>query len=182
MCRFFSFVTEPEKHGGQRFYSREPLSTRVSDDDSHSVLCTANSLREDICNKYEYNPFTKEFIIDQINSEVDDSLQAQEWVSNFDFQKDIMDFNIADMPPKPRRKDIKVGDTLVFYPLGYLKGKDKVGQIACGWNDAGYMDYLAETEFVVDRSCFQNMYNPEIVKKIDGWNISLDMVYKKEDK
>jgi hypothetical protein len=55
MCKFFSIVTEPENHGGQRFYRdwqyrKEHLD---KENDSHSLLCKANGLDEDKCNKYE---------------------------------------------------------------------------------------------------------------------------------
>ena len=79
MCDFFSFVTEPEKHGGKRFYfDWNYRSAHLTDDnhDSHSSICKHFGLDEDVCNKYEFNPLIKKFEIDQINSEIDDSLQA----------------------------------------------------------------------------------------------------------
>jgi hypothetical protein len=89
MCQFFSFITEPECHGGQRFYfdwdmRKEDLSL---DADSHSTIAKHFGLNEDKCNKYEYNPLTGAFKVDQINSEVDDSIQAEEWVRKLDFKK-----------------------------------------------------------------------------------------------
>ena len=90
MCDFFSFVTEPEKHGGKRFYfDWNYRSSHLGDDnhDSHSSICKHFRLDEDVCNKYEYSPLTKEFKIDQINSQVDDRLQAEDWVNNVDFKR-----------------------------------------------------------------------------------------------
>jgi hypothetical protein len=91
MCKFFSFVTEPEYHGGQRFYF--DWNARKNDlkgeYDSHSVICKTYSLDEDKCNKFEFNPLTKEFIVDQINSSVDDTAQAHEWVEQLDFKRII---------------------------------------------------------------------------------------------
>jgi hypothetical protein len=93
MCKFFSIVTEPEQHGGQRFYfDWEYRKAHLSDSnessaDSHSHICLINRLDEDKCNKYEYNPLTKIMMVDQINSGIDDRVQAEEWLNNLDFKK-----------------------------------------------------------------------------------------------
>jgi len=89
MCQFFSFNTEPEFHGGQRFYfdwDMRKANLKV-EADSHSIIAKHFDLNEDKCNKYEYNPLTGLFRVDQINSEVDDSIQAEEWVRKLDFKK-----------------------------------------------------------------------------------------------
>lgn len=92
MCNFFSFVTEPEKHGGKRFYfDWKYRKEHLKDDnhDSHSSICEFYKLNEDVCNKYEFNPLTKKFEIDQINSQVDDRIQAEDWVNKLDFKRII---------------------------------------------------------------------------------------------
>ena len=89
MCKFFSLVTEPE-HGGQRFYfDWEYRKAHLSDDnaDSHSHICEVNGLDEDKCNKYEYNPLTRQFVVDVTNSATDDRVQVEEWLHNLDFKK-----------------------------------------------------------------------------------------------
>lgn len=93
MCYFFSFVTEPEKYGGKRFYfnwkdRKKALEMNMKDVvDSHSWICSHFRLNEDECNKYEYDPFTKVFLIDQTNSSIDDSVAAEEWVKQLDFKR-----------------------------------------------------------------------------------------------
>ena len=93
MCEFFSFVTDPENHGGERYYFDwahriHLIDNKVSERaDSPSSICKHFNLSEDVCNKYEYNPLTKRFIIDQINNRIDDRLQAEEWVQALDFKK-----------------------------------------------------------------------------------------------
>ena len=93
MCEFFSVVTEPENHGGQRFYADWAHRVHLlangdsREADSHSNLCKHFGLNEDVCNKYEYNPLTKAFTVDQINSRVDDRLQMEDWVRALDFKK-----------------------------------------------------------------------------------------------
>jgi len=89
MCKFFSFVTEPENHGGQRFYfDWDYRKGNLSDgSDSHSTICSHFKLQEDVCNKFEYNPLLFTFEVDQINSRVDDRIQAEDWVRKLDFKK-----------------------------------------------------------------------------------------------
>ena len=92
MCDFFSFVTEPEKNGGKRFYfDWKYRSDNLQDNnhDSHSSICKHFGLSEDACNKYEFNPLTKVLEVDQINSEIDDRLQAEDWVNNVNFKRII---------------------------------------------------------------------------------------------
>ncbi|MFA6270309.1 MAG: hypothetical protein WC657_03815 [Candidatus Paceibacterota bacterium] len=91
MCEFFSFVTEPENHGGKRFYfDWEYRKKHLQDEnDSHSLICKQFKLDEDVCNKYEFNPLTRAFSIDKINSPVDDRIQAEDWVNKLDFRKVI---------------------------------------------------------------------------------------------
>ena len=90
MCQFFSFCTEPEGHGGKRYYfDWKYRKGHLADDnvDSHSFICTHYHLNEDICNKYEFNPLTKVFKVDMINSPVDDRIQAEDWVNRLDFKR-----------------------------------------------------------------------------------------------
>ena len=92
MCQFFSFCTEPEGHGGKRYYFDWTYrAAHLADDnmDSHSFICKHYELNEDVCNKYEFNPLTKVFNVDMINSLVDDRIQAEDWVNRLDFKRVI---------------------------------------------------------------------------------------------
>lgn len=89
MCQFFSFVTDG---GTDRYYfnnekRHELLKSNPKNYglDSHSSICKYFNLKEDSCNKYEYNPLTQEFIVDQINNKKDDSKLANQWVEKLDF-------------------------------------------------------------------------------------------------
>jgi len=89
MCKFFSFVTDPVSHPAEYFhFDWEYRKTNLDDDgvDSHSHICAHFALDEDRCNKYEFNPLTKEFVIDQINSKRDDSEAAEKWANRLDFK------------------------------------------------------------------------------------------------
>jgi hypothetical protein len=89
MCQFFSFVTDPINHPAEYYYfDWDYRKANLDDDgtDSHSHICAYYQLNEDRCNKYEYNPLTKRFEIDQINSERDDSKAAEKWAKRIDFK------------------------------------------------------------------------------------------------
>ena len=89
MCVFFSFVTDPVNHPAEYYYfDWEYRKAHMEEDgaDSHSHICARFKLDEDRCNKYEFNPLTKAFTIDQINSERDDSEAAEKWANRLDFK------------------------------------------------------------------------------------------------
>ena len=91
MCNFFSFVTK----GSQKFYfnwkQRQELLENNPEDyepDSHTSICHYHKLDDDRVNKYEYNPLTKKFNVDQINIK-DDQALAKKWVEKLDFKSII---------------------------------------------------------------------------------------------
>ncbi len=89
MCNFFSFVTDPINHPAEYYYfDWEYRKVNLEEDnaDSHSHICREFNLREDKCNKYEFDPLTKVFKIDQINSKKDDSEAAEKWANRLDFK------------------------------------------------------------------------------------------------
>ena len=89
MCNFFSFVTDPINHPAEYYFldwEYRKANLKADDADSHSHICKKFNLREDKCNKYEFNPLTKAFEIDQINSEKDDSEAAEKWANRLDFE------------------------------------------------------------------------------------------------
>ena len=87
MCNFFSFVTDPVNHPAEYYYFDWEMRQKDFDGaDSHSHICSHFKLTEDVCNKYEFNPLTKRFVVDQINAERDDSEAAQKWANRLDFK------------------------------------------------------------------------------------------------
>jgi len=89
MCQFFSFITDPVNHPAEYYYFDWGYRKAHLDDDgvdSHSHICADFKLDEDVCNKYEFNPLTKRFVIDQINSDRDDSEAAKKWANRLDFK------------------------------------------------------------------------------------------------
>lgn len=90
MCQFFSFVTDPVNHPAEYYhFDWEYRKANLEEDgaDSHSHICAHFALDEDRCNKYEFNPLTKMFTVDQINSERDDSEAAEKWANRLNFKE-----------------------------------------------------------------------------------------------
>ena len=89
MCNFFSFVTDPVRHPAEYYYFDLDYRKENLDDDgadSHSHICAHFKLDEDKCNKYEFDPLTGSFIVDQNNSERDDSEAAEKWARRLDLK------------------------------------------------------------------------------------------------
>ena len=88
MCQFFSFVTKGSK---KYYFNWEQRQQLLSDNpkyykpDSHTSICAFNNLNDDKVNKYEFNPLTKKFTVDQINIKNNRAL-AKKWVEGLDFK------------------------------------------------------------------------------------------------
>ena len=100
MCEFFSFNTNGQ---GKYFYFTPKNIKKIKKEDnpkqydfsSHTSIADYYGADEDNQNKYEYNPFSLEFKVDQINNDADDRIQAGKWVKNlfkFKNRKDFLDF------------------------------------------------------------------------------------------
>ena len=105
MCDFFSFNSD----GKSNFYYFTPKlikqieqegNPRKLNFNSHASIAEYFKLKEDNCNKYEYNPFTREFK-DQTSALNNDSTQAKKWVrAYFDLmpRTKLKRFYLAFMP------------------------------------------------------------------------------------
>ena len=127
MCNFFSFVTDPVNHPAEYYFlDWEYRKTDLDDGgvDSHSHICKEFNLCEDVCNKYEYNPLTGEFIVDQINSKRDDSEAAEKWANRLDF-KEIVEPLIIKPIVKPF--ELPKVEQVTDEQIGWLKEWGSVG-------------------------------------------------------
>ena len=118
MCNFFSFVTDPVGHPAEYYFLDWEYRKADLDDegvDSHSHICKEFNLCEDVCNKYEFNPLTKAFTVDQINSNRDDSEAAEKWANRLNF-KEIVEplivkpiINPLELPKVEKPTDEQIG-------------------------------------------------------------------------
>ena len=131
MCNFFSFVTDPVNHPAEYYYCDwEYRKANLEEDgaDSHSHICSHFNLNEDVCNKYEYNPLTGEFIVDQINSKRDDSEAAQKWANRLDFKTVVEPLIVKPIVnPLELPKVEQVTDEQIGWLKDWSSVKDSVG-------------------------------------------------------
>ena len=131
MCQFFSFVTDPINHLAEYYhFDWEYRKAHLDDDgaDSHSHICAHFALDEDRCNKYEFNPLTKMFTVDQINSERDDSEAAEKWANRQDFKTIVEPLivkpivNPLELPKVEQVTDEQIGWLKDWSSVGYSVG------------------------------------------------------------
>ena len=89
MCNFFSLVSDG--YGNVRYFNSEIRKKILAEKldfetDSHTSICSYFELPEDKWNKYEYNPLTKEFEIDNI-VRINDSNKVERVCRHLDFGK-----------------------------------------------------------------------------------------------
>jgi hypothetical protein len=112
MCQFFSCVSDGS---GKVYYfdhklRKKCLSGKLNyNPDSHTSIADYfgfKGAKEDTLNKYEHNPLTKEFVIDQLNTK-DDSRKVKQFCKQLNF---------ADIVPELILKPF-------FHPLKHKKRK-----------------------------------------------------------
>ena len=198
MSNFFSFVTDPINHPAEYYFLDWKYRKENLDDegvDSHSHICKEFNLREDVCNKFEFNPLTKEFNIDQINSERDDSVAAKKWANRLDF-KTVIDAAIVKpiINPLLLTKVEKPTDEQVGWLKEWASVRDSVG--ASVWASVGnsvrasvgasvwaYISSFFNIEYKADFSSAIKLWESGLVPSFDGttWRLhsgkSADVVY-----
>ena len=133
MCQFFSFVTDPVGHPAEYYHFDWEMRQKDFDGaDSHSHICARFKLDEDVCNKYEFNPLTKAFTVDQINSNRDDSEAAEKWANRQDF-KEIVEPLIIKPIVKP--VELPKVEQVTDEQIGWLKEWASVGSSV--WDSVG---------------------------------------------
>lgn len=198
MCQFFSFVTDPINHPAEYYYfDWEYRKAHMEEDgaDSHSHICSHFNLNEDVCNKYEYNPLTKMFTVDQINSNRDDSEAAEKWANRQDF-KEIVEPLIIKPIVKPF--ELPKVEQVTDEQIGWLKEWASVWDSvrasvwASVWDSAlnsvwasvgAYFSSFFAINYKYNFSSVANLWNAGLVPSLDGtmWRLhsgkNADIVY-----
>jgi hypothetical protein len=115
MCNFFSFLSDGN---GSYIYADWELRQKIlkgeikadsnQGADSHSWLAKhfIKNGAEDKYNKYEYNPLTRVFTVDQINTE-DDRASAEKWCNELDWKRIVKPLVVKPITYPLRGKAIK---------------------------------------------------------------------------
>ena len=102
MCQFFSLRSDG---AGKPYYFDSEIRKRIIsgelnyETDSHSSIADYYGFKgkdEDMLNKYEYNPLTKEFLIDSMPNK-DDSAIIKEFCRNLDFKTIVPELQIKEI-------------------------------------------------------------------------------------
>ena len=132
MCKFFSMCSDGN---GNPIYFDWALRKKILDKeievespDSHTSLAHYfghKGLKEDKLNKYEYNPLTKVFTVDQINTTDDKSL-IEHWVKGIDFKTIVPHLNLYPIknPLETKAKKVSKKDLLLLQ--AWIKVGDSV--------------------------------------------------------
>ena len=206
MCNFFSFVTDPINHPASYFYfdwEYRKAHLQKDDADSHSHICKKFNLREDVCNKYEFNPLTKAFEIDQVNSEKDDSEAAKKWAKRLDFKSIVEPLivkpivNPFNLPKVEHPTDEQIGwlkewdsvrasvRDLVGSSVEYSVGSSVVDSVVDSvWAPVwAYISSFISIEYKLDFSSAVKLWESGLVPSFDGttWRLHsgtiADVVY-----
>jgi hypothetical protein len=109
MCKFFSLVSDGA--GNIMYFNSEERKqilagktydkngNKIIETDSHTSIFAYNGIygkEEDWYNKYEYNPLTKEFVVDTLNNK-NDSKMVKEKCLKLDFKTIVPELQIKDI-------------------------------------------------------------------------------------
>jgi len=208
MCKFFSFVTDPVNHPAEHYYfDWEYRKGNLDDDgvDSHSHICAHFNLNEDFCNKYEFNPLTKRFVVDQINAERDDSRASEKWANRLDFKTVVEPLiikpivNPLELPKVSEPTDEQIGWLKEWISARASVGDSVLGSVGASvWDPVGasvwdsvraYFSSFFAINYKYNFSSAVNLWNAGLVPSFDGkvWRLhsgeSAEVVYecKQED-
>ena len=181
MCNFFSFVTDPVNHPAEYYYfDWDYRKANLDDDgaDSHSHICAHFKLNEDRCNKYEFNPLTKMFTVDQINSERDDSEAAEKWANRQDFKTIVEPLivkpivNPLELPKVEQVTDEQIGWLKDWSSVGYSVGSSVGDSIwVFGWSSVG--DSIWDSVWAYFSSFFAIEYKFDFSSAVKLWEAGL---------
>ena len=165
-----------ESRGVKRFYFdwKYREANLQEDNDSHSLICKYFKLKEDVCNKYEFNPLTKEFRVDQLNSPVDDRIQVEEWINKLDFKKVVKPLIVK---PIVNPLELPMVEKPTEEQISLLKEWDSVWASvwASIWDSVGaYISTFFDIKYKYDFSSCGKLWEQGLVPSFDGetWRLN----------
>lgn len=124
MCNFFSFCTQPSTSSNIYCFDwKQRLEMKHEGADSHSHICAYYKIDEDKCNKWEYNPLTKELVLDMQNDPKNDAVRVERWLDKLDWSKIVEPLIIK---PFVNPFELPPVETVTDEQIGWLKEWDSV--------------------------------------------------------
>ena len=132
MCQFFSLVTNGK--GRIMYFDWELREKCIKKElnyepDSHTSIADYfgfKGSKEDTLNKYEYNPLTKNFTVDQLNT-INDSKSIESFCKKLDFKKIIPQLILKPIVHPFELKPKKVGKKVIELLKQWNSVWDSVG-------------------------------------------------------
>ena len=119
MCNFFSFCTQPSASSDFYYFDWQArLNMNHVGADSHSHICAHFGINEDQCNKWEYNPLTKELYLDMQNDPKTDTKRVKKWVDKLDWNTIVAPLIIK---PIINPLELPAVDTITDEQISWLK-------------------------------------------------------------
>lgn len=183
MCEFFSFDSDGN---GKFLYFNHEIRKRILlgdlqgkyKTDSHTSIADYHGYKgnkEDKLNKYEYNPLTKKFSIDQLNT-TDDSSEAKKWVQSLDFSTIVPELII-----KPSVNPLKVvrDHKVTEEEIGWLQEWKSVWSLVgdsvwdsvwslVGDSVVGYLSSFVNIKYAHDFSSATKLWEAGLAPSFDG--------------
>ena len=189
MCKFFSLVSDAK---GNFYYfdwkqRQEILKGKIKESaDSHTSIADFYGFKgqkEDKLNKYEYNPFTKQFTVDQINT-FDDSKEVEKFCKKLDFKEIVpVNFDKKIINPFKDRSILEITDEDIELLKQWASGGDSVGASVWAsvwdsvWASVGdsvgasvgaYCSSFVEADYEYDFSSAIKLWELGLVPSYDG--------------
>ena len=191
MCNFFSFVTNPNVNKDFYYFDWQMRQSDKEGADSHSHICAHFKLDEDKCNKYEFNPLTKEFQIDMQNAKKDDSRRAEKWVSKLDWKRIVEPLivkpiiNPFELPKVEQPTDEQVGLLKEWVSVGdSVRASVRASVGDSVWDSVWvYISSFFDIKYQYDFSPCVKLWESGLVPSYDGktWRLhsgqNADVVY-----
>ena len=180
MCNFFSFCSDgKENYLYSNWADRQKLLGKDESPDSHTYILTANNIKpqyQDRYSKYEYNPLTKYFNIDEPVEGHDHQL-AKDWVEKLDFKAVVPDLVIKPIvhpfndviPPSEITEEIleKLREwNSVWNSVGNSVWNSVVNSV--GNSVGNYISSFFDTEYKFDNSSGLYLWKHGLVPSFDG--------------
>ena len=192
MCKFFSFISDGK--GNFYYFNAEQRKNFLKNEsntfypDSHSSIASFFNLDEDTCNKFEFQPLTKVFEIDQINT-INDSQKAKRFVKGLDFQKIVPELiikNIVHPFNDVQRNTVDKKDIILLKEWDSVRDSVRDSIRASVWDSirasvwdsvwdsvGAYISSFFEIEYSYNFSSCVNLWEKGLVPFFDGtfWHL-----------
>jgi hypothetical protein len=143
MCNFFSFCTQPSANSDFYYFDwKQRLEMKHEGADSHSHICAYYKIDEDKCNKWEYNPLTRELVLDMQNDPKNDTELVKRWIHKLDWKTIVEPLTIK---PIINPFELPPVEAVIDEQIGWLKEWNSVKVADWHWVMASVKEYARES-------------------------------------